>query len=299
MSIDDFNPYEELGLNDTATLHDIRTAYKKQALRFHPDKPEGNSLKFKRIHQAYQILCDPLRRQQRQQQQDSKTTEILEAFLIKVMTELNKKLQEKLHNTRKKKQVVPDINVELDVDIKDVFESQVKKIVMKIHENEHNTKTTLKPFYISLNNYQDVYCFPGEGDGGSDIRIKLNIVSKELPHIQQDNIISKYNLYIEVPLSLYEYYYGMTKTIKFYAEDIMVNMKPYGTISTLDVTDNMDKYKFVHIIHDKGLPYVDDNDEQRRGDLYIHFYLNLPSISESVLETHESMLKTLFQNKDE
>ena len=61
--MDDFNPYEELGLNTTATQKDIRSAYRKLALRFHPDKPEGNEPKFKRIHEAYQILNDPFKKQ--------------------------------------------------------------------------------------------------------------------------------------------------------------------------------------------------------------------------------------------
>ena len=298
MSIVDFNPYEELGLNDKATLSDIRTAYKKQALRFHPDKPEGNELKFKRIHEAYQILCDPINKKMyddyySNEHFDSKTTEILQAFLVNVATEINKKLQEKLHNVQKKKPLSTNMNIELNVDIKDIYEAQVKKILINIHENE--TKSILKPFYISLNNYQDVYCFPGEGDGGVDVNIKLNIVSTMFPHIQQDNIVFKYNLYIEVPLSLYEYYYGGTRTIKFFTEDIEVNIQDFITIHKSD----SENYKFVHIVYGKGLPFINENDEQQRGDLYIHFSLKLPTIPDDVLKTHKAMLKTLFQNKDD
>lgn len=296
MSIVDFNPYAELGLNDTATQHDIRTAYKRQALRFHPDKPEGNELKFKKILQAYQILCDPSKKQIFDDyHNDNDNRELLEAFLLKVVTELNKKLQEKLQNVQKKKHMSSNMNIELDVDIKDIYEAQVKKVLIKVHKNGSDTNTILKPFYISLNNYQDVYCFPGEGDGGADINIKLNIVSKELPHVQQDNIVSKYNLYIEAPLSLYEYYYGGTRKLKFYGEDIEVNMKEFVTTPT---TDN-DNYKFVHIVYNKGLPFIDENDEQQRGDMYIHFFLKLPSIPKLELNTYDAMLKTLFQNKNE
>ncbi|MFL5783963.1 MAG: DnaJ C-terminal domain-containing protein [Bacteriovoracaceae bacterium] len=50
------NPYEVLGVAQTATLHDIKRAYRKLAKKYHPDVNPGNKeaeLKFKEINHAF------------------------------------------------------------------------------------------------------------------------------------------------------------------------------------------------------------------------------------------------------
>ncbi|KAL1919837.1 uncharacterized protein VTP21DRAFT_1768 [Calcarisporiella thermophila] len=57
--------YEVLGLDINASTEDIRKAYRRQALRWHPDKnkePEAAE-KFKEISHAYEVLSDPEKRQ--------------------------------------------------------------------------------------------------------------------------------------------------------------------------------------------------------------------------------------------
>ena len=48
--------YDILGIRSDASASDIRQAYRKGALRWHPDKPGGCGEKFRKIQEAYEIL---------------------------------------------------------------------------------------------------------------------------------------------------------------------------------------------------------------------------------------------------
>jgi len=57
--------YDILGVSKTASEAEIKSAYRKQALQWHPDRnksPEAES-RFKEINEAYQILSDAKKRQ--------------------------------------------------------------------------------------------------------------------------------------------------------------------------------------------------------------------------------------------
>ncbi|MDO4880600.1 MAG: molecular chaperone DnaJ [Capnocytophaga sp.] len=59
--------YEILGIDKTATQADIKKAYRKKAIEFHPDKNPGDKEaeeKFKEAAQAYEILSDEQKRAQ-------------------------------------------------------------------------------------------------------------------------------------------------------------------------------------------------------------------------------------------
>lgn len=51
--------YEILGLTDKATAEDIRRAYRRLALQYHPDRNPEGAERFKEITNAYEILSDP------------------------------------------------------------------------------------------------------------------------------------------------------------------------------------------------------------------------------------------------
>lgn len=57
--------YEILGVTKNASDQEIKTAYRKQALKWHPDrnKESGAADKFKEINKAYEVLSNPQKKQ--------------------------------------------------------------------------------------------------------------------------------------------------------------------------------------------------------------------------------------------
>jgi molecular chaperone DnaJ len=54
--------YRLLGVDQLATIEEIKTAYRALAMKYHPDRNIGNEVeaetKFKEIHAAYEVLME-------------------------------------------------------------------------------------------------------------------------------------------------------------------------------------------------------------------------------------------------
>ncbi len=64
----DSEHYKTLGVNESANLEEIKKAYKRMAMKYHPDRSinkdektqKSNEELFKKVNTAYQILSDKL-----------------------------------------------------------------------------------------------------------------------------------------------------------------------------------------------------------------------------------------------
>lgn len=55
--------YEVLGVSKTASADEIKKAFRKAAVKYHPDKDGGDEAKFKEVNEAYEVLKDQQKRQ--------------------------------------------------------------------------------------------------------------------------------------------------------------------------------------------------------------------------------------------
>lgn len=55
--------YEVLGISKTASADEIKKAFRKLAVKYHPDKDGGDEAKFKEVNEAYEVLKDAQKRQ--------------------------------------------------------------------------------------------------------------------------------------------------------------------------------------------------------------------------------------------
>ena len=54
--------YSTLGVDKNTSQQDLKKAYKKKSMQFHPDRPGGDEAKFKEVNEAYSVLSDPTKR---------------------------------------------------------------------------------------------------------------------------------------------------------------------------------------------------------------------------------------------
>lgn len=55
--------YEVLGVSKEASADEIKKAFRKAAVKYHPDKEGGDEAKFKEVNEAYEVLKDQQKRQ--------------------------------------------------------------------------------------------------------------------------------------------------------------------------------------------------------------------------------------------
>lgn len=242
--------YTILGLNKDASQEDIKRAYKRLALKHHPDKNGGDDTMFIKINLAYQILSDPSKRQE----YDSRSNKLVDFLnsLLKVFASVV---------TQPHPQPQKPTHIKLPITLEDLYFARIKKAAIRIKQNNVFVSKT---FCISLLNYQNTYTFPKQGDNNSDLIIELDILPSYM-HI--DTVINPYDLYTEFEIGLYDYYYGINLELTHLDKTTITIQKTFkdGSLN--------------YIIRNKGLPFHKDG-EYQRGDLYVFFRLTNKQHSE-------------------
>lgn len=121
------NYYKILGLESSTTIDEIKSAYKKLAKEYHPDKNNGDKEKesqFKLISEAYTVLSD----EEKRKVYDSRNSFSSNYNFFKDSVFKNKQTNER--PVKKESKRGDDLRINLNITIEDIIKPTIKKILL-------------------------------------------------------------------------------------------------------------------------------------------------------------------------
>lgn len=253
----ELNLYQILEIESNALEEDIRKAYKKLSLKYHPDKQINSSLSeeeksqpFIKIRDAYEILSDPMKRQKYDKEI------LIKNFKCRNLTDIIEEFQNILTGN----DYIIFMNV-LDNKIKQSLLNNIKIDTFLIQINQMN----LIDMLYTVNNFKIL-----------DVEIKLDFTIQELYNnchqILKSNRITKH-IFEEIiyPIDLVQIYENEGETIKInnisYSGNFIVNVNINNTfyngihyqILGNDLYATITK-KYIYNDNIIKIKYLDDNE---------------------------------------
>lgn len=275
--------YKILGINRTATQDEIKSAYKKLAIKWHPDKNPDNekeaSEQFKLIAEAYGVLSDP----EKKQMYDNfgnvdfdntkmpKKQQTTHTFHFSNSSHDSEKIFDELFNGPFTESFRRE-----NIFKRPSMREKVDSLYQQMNEQIHVQKIpfTMEELYTGCvkrinihNKLVEINAMPGwkEGDGvtysGILPNAKLKIAVEELPH--NVFIRKESDLHITLKINHNEALNGFTREIT----------KLDNTKFTLTLP-NIKSSDYVHIIKHQGMPIRKDKKHHGYGNLLIHFIVD-------------------------
>ncbi len=280
--------YKILGVNKNASAGEIKKAYRKLAMKYHPDHTKGNKAaeeKFKQISEAYAVLSDKEKRQQYDTfgsagfQQRFSQEDIFSNFDFgNVFKEFgfggtnifgNQGRGQRFsfggnspfgnHSRQTQRMKGSDIEYELPLTLKEVLEGTSKTI--SLQNGTRAEKITVKIPAGMITGKKIRLGGKGEasrfGGPSGDLFIRSKVINH--PEYIPDN--HDLNIIREIKLS----------------ESILGTMIPVPTIDDKEFNLKIPpgtKHKTKMRLQGRALPYMKGS---KRGDLYVHIHVKIPN----------------------
>lgn len=259
--------YKILEINKYASDEEIKKAYKKLALKYHPDKNSGSTEKFQEISKAYETLSD---KEKRKIYDFSGTDTFINSNdIFFTASYIFEEFDEIINLSKNLKG--EDETYNLHVNLEDIYLmnnkslklNKIRKIgsIYQEKEIEFQIATYLKQIIIKEQG-NDIKGYLKRGD------LVFNIIPK--PH-KKFRIINDYDLLMEYEVGYRDLIYDFIIKIEHIDHEILY----------IKCLSFIDKKYFYCKIKEKGL-----YNGEKRADLYIYFTINLSK--EYILEKIES-----------
>lgn len=202
--------YQTLGLTESASAEDIKKAYRKLAMQYHPDRGTGDEAKFKEINEANEILSDPAKKAKYDQQRKfgqtdgfnfgkggfNERNQFEEILRQHFGREAQDVVDEMFGFRRSHKRPKPlknrDIMLKVQVQLKDLLSKVTKTVTYKTTKGDERTVDIHLPH--SLSDQQHVRIL-GMGDNAQkdypdgDLIIDFHVVIPDGFWMEQGNIL--------------------------------------------------------------------------------------------------------------
>jgi len=289
--------YKLLGIGKTATSKDIKSAYRKQARKFHPDlnpNDKDAKRKFQQINEANEVLSDPEKRkkydkygkdwqhsdqfekqkQYQQQTSDSRGTKYSQSQSEGDFSDFFESMfggATAGGRTRQVKFRGEDFTTELQLDLIDAFKTHKQTLSV----NGEKIRITVP---AGIENGQTIK-IPGHGgkgiNGGPDGDLYITFSIANHPGLKRLGN----DLFTTVDLDLYLAMLGGEKTIDTLNGKVKLKIKPE--------TQNGSKVK----LKSKGFPFY--KNEGQFGDLYVTYLIKIPT---NLTEKQRALFKQLSES---
>jgi curved DNA-binding protein len=272
--------YSTLGVNRNASPEEIKKAYRKLAMAYHPDRTGGDDTKFKQINEAYATLSDPVKRTQHDNPQPQHHQRQHQGFNSNMnaanFEDLFNQFGVNFGNVQSRQNRNKDVKISYAINFEDLFTGKAVNIAYNLPSGRKEILDATIPPGVKHN---DVVKFAGFGDDSIMHITRGNLIvsirvkpdpnwSRDSDNITTTKQVSMFDLILGGKTSI------TTPTGKHYNLNIPKGTKP-GTVFS---------------ISGQGIPNVNT---RRPGNAHVKIEGIVPDI------TDESLLTRIKDIKDE